>query len=121
MKKESTGKRLAEEIVMFGLLGAVWFSPTAVGIWQNSKFKDIGEGYKVRETGNQREFYIGTTCGQARLVVDENKDGTLDKTLINAPISPYMGGPGYRTMGTETTASDREKFTRANYLLSQAK
>jgi hypothetical protein len=85
----------------------------------NSKFKDIGEGYAVREIGNQRQFYIGDEMGLARLAIDENKDGTLDKVFKNMPISPMMGGPGYRLMETETTATDREKFERAKYLLSQ--
>ena len=112
-------KRFLKELAMFGLAGALYFSPTAVAIWQNSKFEDIGEGYKVREIGNQRQFYTGADMGLARLAIDENKDGTLDKVLRNMPISPMMGGPGYRLMETETTAQDREKFERAKYLLSQ--
>ena len=112
-------KGFLKELATFGLVGALYFAQPAVAIWQNSKFEDIGEGYKVREIGNQRQFYIGADMGMARLVVDENKDGTLDKTLRNMPISPMMGGPGYRLMETETTAADREKFEKAKYLLSQ--
>ncbi len=112
-------KKFLKELGMFGLVGAIYFSPTIVGIWMNNKFRDIGEGYSVREIGNHRQFYIGANMGLARLCIDENMDGTLDKTLINMPISPYMGGPGYRLIGTETTAADRGGFGRANYLLSQ--
>ena len=59
--------------------------------------------------------------GLARLAVDKNKDGILDEVYRNIPISAMMGGPGWRLMETETTATDREKFERAKYLLSQAK
>ena len=113
--KEGFSKKLG----IFGLVGALYFSQLEVAIWQNSKFENIGEGYKVREIGNQRQFYIGTDMGLARLCIDENKDSTLDRTLRNMPISPMMGGPGYRLMETETTAQDRERFERAKYLLSQ--
>lgn len=114
-------KGFLKELATLGLAGAIYFSPLAVGIWANSKFKDIGEGYSVREIGNQRQFYIGAEMGLARLAIDENKDGTLDKVYRNMPISAFMGGPGYRLMETETTATDREKFARAEQLLSQAK
>ena len=114
-------KGFLKGLATLGLAGTIYFSPAVVAIWQNIKFKDIGEEYKVREIGNQREIYIGADGGLARLCIDENKDGTLDKTLRNMPISPMMGGPGYRTMKVETTAEDREKFERANYLLNQAK
>lgn len=114
-------KEFLKEFGMFGLVSAIYFSPAAVGIWMNSKFKDIGEGYKVREIDNQRQIYIGAEMGLARLAIDENKDGTLDKTLKNMPISAFMGGPGYRLMETEITAEDRKEFEKANYILSQAK
>lgn len=114
-------KEFWKEFVALGLAGAICFSPTVISICTNSKFKDISEGYKVREIGNQRQFYIGTKMGLSRLAIDENKDGTLDKTLSNIPISAFMGGPGYRLMETETTTEDREKFERAKYLLSHAK
>ena len=104
-----------------GAVGAIYFSPTAVAIYMNSKFKDIGEGYTVREIDNQSQFYSGTNGGAGRLCIDENMDGTLDKVLVNMPVGPYMGGPGYRLMKPKTTATDREKFERANYLLSQEK
>ena len=113
------GKGFLKGLATLGLVGAIYFSQPAVAIWQNSKFEDIGEGYKVREIGNQRQFYIGANMGLGRLAVDEDKDGTLDKTLQNMPISAYMGGPGWRLMDSETTAEDREKFERAKYLLSQ--
>ncbi|MCF7866676.1 hypothetical protein K9L67_03400 [Candidatus Woesearchaeota archaeon] len=114
-------KEIWKECVALGLAGAIYFSPAAVEIYMNSKFKDIGEEFSVREIGNQRQFYIGAEMGLARLAIDENKDGTLDKVYRNMPISPMMGGPGYRLMETETTATDREKFARAERLLSQAK
>ncbi len=115
------GKKLLKELGIFGLVGTIYFSQAAAAFWMNSKFKEVGEDYSVREIGNQRQFYIGAEMGLARLCVDENMDGTLDKTLRNMPISPFMGGPGYRLMETKTTTADREKFERANYLLSKAK
>ncbi len=90
-----------------------------IPIWMNSKFRDIGEGYSVREIGNERQFYIGSYAGAARLCIDKGLDGILDQTLVNVPISPMMGGPGYRLMLTKTTEEDRRRFERANYLLAQ--
>ena len=109
------GEGFSKKLGIFSLVVALYFSQPAVAIWQNSKLENIGEGYKVREIGNQRQFYIGVHMELARLYVDENMDGTLDKTLTNMPISPMMGGPGYSLMETETTVQDRERFERANY------
>lgn len=99
--------------------GIVQFGPMATGLLLNTKFEDVGEGYKVREVCNQRVIYVGKTMGLGRFIIDEDMDGSLDRTMLNMPISPYMGGPGYRLMDTETTPEDREKFERVMYLLDQ--
>jgi hypothetical protein len=111
------GMRL-EMCTFAGVLVGALYSPLVVAIWFNDQFEEVGEGYKVRELGDQRQFYVGDDMGLARLCVDENKDGTLDKTFRNMPISSMMGGPGYRLMEVETTAEDRKRFERANYLLA---
>ena len=85
-----------------------------IPIWMNSQFRDIGEGYSVREICNERQFYIGSYAGAARLCIDNGMDGTLDQTWVNAPISPMMGGPGYRLMVTKTTEEDYKRFGKAN-------
>ncbi len=113
-------------------IGAGYFATFAVPLWMNSKFRDIGEGYRVREIRNQRlycqivprldrpdpifgmQYYV---IGN-RYYLDRNKDGTLDETWINIPISPAMGGPGWKPITTTTTEEDRKKFQRANYLYS---
>ncbi|MBS3083659.1 hypothetical protein J4423_02540 [Candidatus Pacearchaeota archaeon] len=82
-----------------------------------NRFRDMKEGFAVSETESRRMFYIGDTMGLARVCTDNNKDGVLDETLVNMPISAMMGGPGYRLMRVETTEEDRNKFERAKYLL----
>ena len=117
-------KGFLKRLATLCLAGVIYFSPlavNAVNIWANSKFQDIGEGYKVREIGNQRQFYIGNRMGLALLAIDENGDGTFDKLYQNMPFSAFMSGPGYRLMETETTATDRERFEKAKNLLSQKK
>jgi hypothetical protein len=114
-------KGALKELGIVCFAGALYLVQPAAAIWMNNKFEDIGEGYKVREIGNQRQFYIGADMGLARICIDENNDGSLDKTLRNMPVSPMMGGPGYRLMETKTTSEDRENFERANWLFSQSK
>ena len=86
-------------------------------IFLGTQWRDLGEGFSVRDVG-QRLIYIGQDRGLARCCLDKGKNGTLNATFINMPISPMMGGPGYRLVKVETTEEDRKKFDRANYLLS---
>ena len=111
--------KISEKLKGFGigaLTLALYFSSGAIALYENSKFRDIGEGFMVRERGKQREFYIGTNYGMARLCLDEDGNGSLDETEQNMPIGPFMGGQGYRLIKTQTTGEDRKKFARANYL-----
>ncbi len=97
---------------------AVYYSFLGLQILVNPKWRDLPESFSVRDMGKHREFYVGTSSGAARVCIDEDKNGTLDRVMVNAPISAYMGGPGYRLMTVETTEEDQRKFERANYLLS---
>ncbi len=106
------------ENIVISLVGALYLSAPIIGIYENSKFKDIGEGYKVKENGNQRQFFLGTENGFARLAIDVNKDGTLDIMYQNMPSTALMGGPGYRLSQTKITPKDIQKFERAKYILN---
>jgi len=105
-----------KEIGMGALILALYLSPGAIALYENNKFRDMGEGFMVRERGKRREFYIGRNYGMTRLCLDKEGDGILDETEQNMPISPFMGGPGYVLIKTQTTDDDQEKFVRANYL-----
>ncbi|MFH1801988.1 MAG: hypothetical protein ABH864_00890 [archaeon] len=99
------------------IVGAVYAAFYGTQIGYAKQWKDIGEGFSVNGAGGQRLFYMGDNSGgAARCCLDKDDDGVLDGVFVNAPISPYMGGPGYRLIRVETTEEDREKFERANYL-----
>lgn len=117
MKQSKLENRLANAAI--ALIALTYFAPIPIACWVNSRWRDIGEGYKVNDFSSARRLiYIGSSFGQARVCIDEDKDGTLDGTYVNMPISPAMGGPGYRLMKVQTTDEDRRKFERVNHLLS---
>ncbi len=84
---------------------------------RNSQYHDLGEGYRVRETATERIFVFGN----GRFGVEDKKEGGLDKVLINLPISPMMGGPGYVPFKVKTTPEDIKNFERASSLLKSMK
>ena len=92
-----------------------FFAQIGIPIYVNTKFtRDIGEGMSVKEIGYQRVFY----SGQGNIFYfDNNSDGILDRKYENIPISPFMGGPGYRLFEKPILEEDRERFERANILL----
>ena len=102
-------------------VGTVWIAGLALPPYLNFKhpFKEIGEGFSVREMNGNRQFCIGTQSGLARIAVDKGKDGTLDEVLQNYPISAFMGGPGYRLGIDKIKENDQTKFERANYLFNE--
>ena len=110
MNKESL-----KTVGMMVLVGAIYFSPMPVAIYMNRKFEDIGEGYMVREIDEQRQFFMRPNL----LYVDEKMDGSLDRVLINMPVGPFMGGPGYKLIRTEKTTEDSVRFERINYFFNQ--
>ena len=100
------------------ILGATYAAFLGIQMLFSGKYREIGEGFSVREMKNQRMVYIGTQYGLARVAIDKDKDGTLDEVLQNYPISAFMGGPGYRAGVSKITEEDRRKFERANYLIN---
>ena len=95
------------------LMAASFITQLGVQIHRNGQYRDLGEGYRVRETASERIFALGN----GRFCKDDNMDDLIDKTLINLPVSPMMGGPGYVSQTVQTTAEDQRRFERANILL----
>jgi len=112
--------KLKERIVncTAGLLAfALFYSPLIFSIWANNQFKELGEGYRVRDLFGSRMFHRERN----RVYLDNNRDGILDQTCVNMPVSPFMGGPGWRLFQTKTTEEDLRNFQRANYLFNKSK
>src|SRR3989344_5910950 len=101
--------------IPFFMVGSFAFQ-IGVNAWRNSHIRQLGEGYNVREIGDERLFYLGN----GRFCLDNNHDGVPDATFVQGVIGPLQGGPGYIPIRVKTNDDDYKRLSRANYLLSMA-
>lgn len=97
------------------ILAGAYLVQLGAPIYINNNFtRDIGEGFKVCEVGSWRRIYDEKN-GHFYL---SHKGGGLERTAKSFPIPPMGGGPGWALCEIKTSNEDRERFGRANYLLS---
>ncbi len=98
------------------LIGSYCFN-IGLNAYRISQYRQLGEGYSVRETASERIFTLGNGRGGR----DYNKNGTLDQVFVTMALSPMMGGPGFASWPIKTTEDDLKRFERAHYLLNKNK